>query len=336
MVAMLLAVAASALASVWMTHDSISAPPTARQLLAHALLLHGVLGYESLSAGAWYVAIDFQLFAVFALVMCRVRRRTQVAGDRAGDGRHGCVALGLQSERVIGRLAPYFFGSYGLGALAWWASDRQRRTAEAALVAAAMVILGWVALDHTFRSRIAVALGTALVLVVVCRGNLSIPGLQSRLARYLGRISYAIFLVHFPVCLVVNAAFTRFAPHWPEVQMAGVLFAWMASIGAGAVFHRFVELPLAGLLIRCSGNRSRRNCQQRPNSVLKNWDRHRDTTVFVGFSYTPLGASPIFQRFLRRHRSSFTAIAADRIQRLRYLADRSCFRCSSNQSMASF
>ena len=50
LVAMLLAIGASALASMWMTHPSISAPPSFAQLSAHALLLHDVLGYEALSA----------------------------------------------------------------------------------------------------------------------------------------------------------------------------------------------------------------------------------------------------------------------------------------------
>lgn len=37
----------------WMRHDSIPPPPDLYQLGAHALLLHSVLGIESLSAGAW-------------------------------------------------------------------------------------------------------------------------------------------------------------------------------------------------------------------------------------------------------------------------------------------
>eukprot|EP01034_Spumella_vulgaris_P039100 gene39100-48291_t len=67
--ATLLAAGANALASAWMTHDSISAPASFGQLSAHALLLHSVLGYESLAAGAWYVAIDFQLYAGLVLLL---------------------------------------------------------------------------------------------------------------------------------------------------------------------------------------------------------------------------------------------------------------------------
>ena len=67
-IVLLLAVACNELARGWMPHDSISASPGAGQLLAHALLLQDVLGYESLSAGLWYVAIDLQLFVLLAVL----------------------------------------------------------------------------------------------------------------------------------------------------------------------------------------------------------------------------------------------------------------------------
>ena len=55
--------------------------------------------------------------------------------------------------------------------------------------------------------------------------------------------------MHFPVCLVVNAAFTRFVPDNAYLQGAGVLCAWAASVAAGAVFYHCVETPLGRLLM---------------------------------------------------------------------------------------
>ena len=43
------------------------------QFLAHALLLHSLLGMDALSAGVWYVAIDFQLFTLFVAVLWLAR-----------------------------------------------------------------------------------------------------------------------------------------------------------------------------------------------------------------------------------------------------------------------
>jgi peptidoglycan/LPS O-acetylase OafA/YrhL len=61
-------------------------------------------------------------------------------------------------------------------------------------------------------------------------------------------ISFSVFLVHFPVCLVVNAAFTRFVSEQAYVQAFGMLVAWGASLAAGELFHRWVEAPLGHTL----------------------------------------------------------------------------------------
>ena len=60
----------------------------------------------------------------------------------------------------------------------------------------------------------------------------------------LGAKMCGVFLMNFPVSLVVNAAFTRFAPPDVWVQSAGVLLAWAACVGAGALFFHTVEQPL--------------------------------------------------------------------------------------------
>lgn len=250
MVAMLLAVAASALAGMWMTHDSISKPPGVGQLAAHALLLHDVLGYEALSAGVWYVAIDFQLYAVLALLLWGCGR---LAGKRRLPWlMPAAMTVALASSLLYFNRdadwdvwAPYFLGSYGLGVLAWWASDATRRPRSVALLLCMAAVPTLLALTLDFRSRIAVALALACVLVLF--GRARVPsgargpwGLVNRM----GKISYAVFLVHFPVCLVVNAAFARFVPADVYLQAAGAVLAWGLSLLAGAAFFRWVELPL--------------------------------------------------------------------------------------------
>lgn len=247
MAAMALSVTASMLASQWMTHDSISAMPTVAQVLAHALLLHGVLGVESLSAGAWYVAIDFQLFAMMTLILWIAGRRT-LPSWLAPLAIAACTLASLlvfNLNPALDAWAPYFFGSYGLGALAWWTCERARSRTAVLLLTSAFVLIGGLALVVDFRSRVAVALGTAVLLMLGCRGFVRLPGQDSRIVAFLGRTSYSIFLLHFPVCLVVNAAFTQFAPALPAVQAVGMLVAWMASIAAGAAFHQWVEQPLS-------------------------------------------------------------------------------------------
>lgn len=252
--AMLLAILGAGLAGAWMRHDAIPAPPAWDQVWAHALLLHDVLGFEALSAGAWYVAIDFQLYACLALLawLCglgpaglasRVLLPALVVGAVAASLLH----FNLDPEWDV--WAPYFFGSYGLGVLAWWAGDPARRLDTVALLLLALLLLPLLALLLDYRSRIAVALVVACLLMLC--GRVRSPAMAGRataLVDHLGAISFSIFLVHFPVCLVVNAAFARFAPEWPFLQALGVLLAWAASVGAGAGFHRWVEAPLGRML----------------------------------------------------------------------------------------
>ena len=251
--ATLIAAIASVMAAQWMDHDSISAPATLGQLAAHAALAHGVLGYPSLSAGAWYVAIDFQLYAMMVAILWLaarisgpVRRAWLVPSMVAVVGGFSVMYFNLNSD--LDNWGPYFFGSYALGLAAWWAGDPRRKTRGAVLVQAAIFLPALVALAVNFRSRLALAMMVACALVICGRAQVEEGGRVWSVVNSLARTSYAVFLIHFPVCLLVNAAFTRFVPADPVLQGLGMLTAWGGSLAAGAAFHRWVEVPLGRLL----------------------------------------------------------------------------------------
>jgi peptidoglycan/LPS O-acetylase OafA/YrhL len=233
--AMGLAIVSAAIARAWMQHESVPTAPGLVQMLAHALLLHDLLGQEALSAGAWYVAIDLQLFGTMLLAIW--------LGQRLGAPWLPVLALAMASLFFFNRdagwdvVAPYFFGAYALGAFAWQAHDRGRIPVGTILLFAAT----GAALALDFRVRIAVALAAAIGLAVAARWGMLSRWPHARPVSFLGNISYSVFLVHFPVCLVVNAAFARFVGTDPFANLAGIAFAWAASIAAGAVFHRRIE-----------------------------------------------------------------------------------------------
>lgn len=255
------AVAASALADAWMDHPSISAPPTLGQWLAHVLLLQDLLGFEALSAGVWYVAIDLQLFVLLlaALVLARGidRRWPRVAPTAPWL----VLVLAAWSLLHVNRDADwdvwalYFFGSYGLGVLVAWTEGQAPTRRDARVPLLVLVAVVAVALTVEFRSRIALAAAVAGVLAAVSRSGMAARWNGSALVAMLGRISYAVFLVHFPVCLIVNAFFERFMPHDAPVQLMGVLLAWAASVAAGALFHRAVEAPAMRWVSRVRASR---------------------------------------------------------------------------------
>jgi len=250
-IATLLATGASFIASAWMTHDSISNTPNISQLAAHMVLMHSVLGYESLSAGAWYVAIDFQLYAS-AVILLWVCGRWPTKMDRRWVISVAITVAVASSLFYFNRdtdwdvWAPYFFGSYGLGMLAWWTSSPTRKLRAVIILFGMLAVPSLIALMFDFRSRIAAALSVACMLILLGRVR-TWSGAWCSVVDWFGRNSYSTFLVHFPVCLVVNAAFTKFIPTQAEWQLLGVTVAFAASLVSGAMFFRWVETPLGRL-----------------------------------------------------------------------------------------
>lgn len=240
--ALTLAIGCAALARVWMVHDSIPGAPDLPQLLAHALLLHDLLDEEALSAGVWYVAIDFQLFAVAVTLLWLsgwIEHRYPKLKATAPILIAGLTMASLfmfNRNESWDETAFYFFGSYGLGVLGYWASNRPHRTF---LVLLAVLVMA--ALLADFRSRIAVAGAVALMLGLHGQSGALKSWPVPDFLTYLGRISYSIFLVHFPLSLVVNATFFRFFPHQPAIAVFGLILSLCISIIGGALFFKWVE-----------------------------------------------------------------------------------------------
>ena len=241
--AVLFSILCAAIVRNFMDHDSIPDRPTLWQILAHITLLHGVLNVDSLSAGVWYIAIDFQLFALLLGTLWVAR----AAGDRTQATPIFGVAMVaglliaslfyLNRDSTWDNWALYFFGAYGLGVMTYWATENKKAPIWFLLIAST----GIAALFIDFRSRLAVALFIALALGIGKRWGFLEHWPKGRLLAYLGKISYSVFLTHFPVILIVNAALTRVAPESPAVNAAGIVVAWAACIASGALFYRFVE-----------------------------------------------------------------------------------------------
>jgi peptidoglycan/LPS O-acetylase OafA/YrhL len=248
--ALLLAVTSAALARYWLNDDFIPEAPGAAQLLAHATLLQDVLGYDALSSGVWYVAIDFQLFALLTLLLW--------LGRSPHWGRAPLLGLMLASLFYFNRDADwdnwalYFFGSYSLGAAAFWAANSRHPGWRLALLAG----VGLLALALDFRDRIALALVVALLLGVLQWRHTTLPvrppwpGAVTRAVGLLGQTSYALFLVHFSVLMLGNALFDALALSGDEAAVLMLLACWATCMGLSVLFERGVEAPLVRLAYR--------------------------------------------------------------------------------------
>ncbi|KQV88307.1 acyltransferase [Pelomonas sp. Root1237] len=236
------------IASSW--PELVPADISVGQLLAHALLLHDVLGYEALTVGAWYVAIDLQLFALLVGLLWLARRGWRHPSRLVG-GPVLVAAAALASAWVFNRqpeldaYAPYFFASYGLGALVHWLGLSRHRRAGLLLLAVAVSA----ALMVEWRDRLALALATALWLSWAqarhAEGRQLLPAALASAFASAATPSYALFLLHFPVLLLSNALLAHLPGATPEAGLVLLVATWLLANGLAVPFHRWVEAPAA-------------------------------------------------------------------------------------------
>jgi peptidoglycan/LPS O-acetylase OafA/YrhL len=245
LVALGVALGANELARAFVDHDSISPRPTLGQLVAHLFLLHLVAGYDSLTAGIWYVAIDLQLVALANFVYLLARRLSP--GRNQTIARYGMLVLGLVSAFLwnhspdLDRFGIYFLSSYVLGMAAAWTSEGSlpKKVFLGYLAAIGLALL------VDFRSRLALAAVVAIVLVLA-HGRAGLAKLASaRIFQRLAPVTYSLFLIHFPICLVVNALWSTHLPQHPWLAMLGMVVAFILSQAGGFAFYYLVERRLA-------------------------------------------------------------------------------------------
>ena len=246
LVALAAALVSGAVARRLIQHPDVPTAPSLAQTISHVFLLENILGFEGLSAGVWYVAIDLQLYALLVLLLWLARKLAGATGSRVSPAAWLLVAgmtiaslFWLNREPGLDVWAVYFFGAYGLGIMAHGISIQPRKhlwIAALALVVCAALFVEW-------RSRILLAGLTAITLA--CSTQYSTQWATPRLVTWLSHISYSVFLIHYPVCLLVGAIVFRLWPESAAANAAGMVLAWLCSVGAGGILYRTVEARAA-------------------------------------------------------------------------------------------
>ncbi len=240
-VAIVLTIIAVALVRPGHAADWLPRSPTFAQLVAHALLLQDVLGIEALSAGVWYVAIDFQLYSLLVLCLWLSQRL------RMGLAQFSIMAFLLTAVSlfIVNRdssldwFAVYFMGAYGLGVFAALACQGGRAYG---IVFMGLVLLTGLALLLDFRPRLLLAMATAAALFLLAKANLRMPRF-SYLAVF-SQSSYAIFLLHFAVIVVMSALWAQSGLQGPVAAIFFVLVTLAISLFVGVLAHYMIERRL--------------------------------------------------------------------------------------------
>ncbi len=257
-VALLFTVACAYYARHWVSDEFVGQNETLMQFLAHLFFLQEILGVDSISAGAWYIAIDWQLYVVLALILISFRGYQAVIWF--------ITMLVVCSLLYFNRLSQYdsyfiyFIGSYGLGVLAYLASGlsnpRLHRIARLAIYLIGLVIL--ISTLHQLWLRNFLALAVAVLLILW--GSAPYSAVHGALSQKLlaavhwgSQRSYCAFLIHFAFILLANTAYIALGWNHYEngllaisLMMGALVLSWIAA----NTLYRWVGLPSRRLKIQ--------------------------------------------------------------------------------------
>ena len=226
------------------------------RLSAHLTFLQDIFGHESFSAGIWTLCIEMQFYLVAVLgwwIAQRAFRRPQVneprPSARAIYSVFAPVAFislfywrGMDSTES---LVIHFLWMFFLGMATWWTLDGTISLVAFGLIAGIATVELVLFEKNQFENL--VALSTALAILVAGRQQKLDQWLNWPWLQYLGRISYSLYLIHFPVCHLLMSAGWKFFSHSPTLTQAMVILSGslVASLLAAHALYQVVESPSA-------------------------------------------------------------------------------------------
>jgi len=137
----------------------------------------------------------------------------------------------------------YFFGAYGLGLCvgSWRYTDIKFSARNLGLL---IFMLGVVAMAYHPRERLMLAIATALLLCWHEANDCNaIQYFKWKWIRELSNASYAIFLIHFSVSLLVSAVVFNFWPENRPINAVGLGVSFGLSVWMGRLIHQTIETP---------------------------------------------------------------------------------------------
>ncbi len=250
-VALILTIGFAWIARFWVNDEFVGKTETLGQFIAHLFFLQGILGLDSISAGVWYVAIDWQLYSVLAILLM------SFSSYQALIWLISIVAI--SSLLYFNRLGEYeayfiyFIGSYSLGMLAYlgknYSEPKLRVLAKVLLMVIGIVIA--ISSLQEFWPRNVLAWFVALILLLW--GDAHYPVIKSKLKHEMlcfiewgSERSYCAFLIHFAFILLANTIYIASGIYMQangSIAISFMLCVMICSVITANYLYRWVELP---------------------------------------------------------------------------------------------
>ena len=258
-VALLVTIACAWVARFWVQDEFVGESETLGQFLAHLFFLQGILGLDSISAGVWYVAIDWQLYAILAIMLSMFPSLRSLIWMLLPL----CVASLLYFNRdgLYENYFIYFIGAYGLGVLAQlcknYPDQSVNRSAKILMLTIGLVIIISSFQQFWLRNILAYSVAIALILFGdwAYKDQKQIhqrPQHQSKVHKLVNGIlwgsrrSYCAFLIHFSFVLLANTLYIGWGMsqrHDGALAIALIFIALASSWATANLLYRWIEVP---------------------------------------------------------------------------------------------
>jgi peptidoglycan/LPS O-acetylase OafA/YrhL len=224
-------------------HESWTSPTLGRWV-AHALYLPDLLKMDMINGVHWTLYIEVQFYLLFAVVLWLIAvvvRRSALAGQIV-MGLLGLAALVYPLFDLRNGRERYFFPycfAFIMGVfIQWFVSKRLNPIIFYGYFA--LLGLSW-ALHQD--SLIGAGFITGLLIWACTFGDRSERWLSQRPLRFLGKISYSLYLTHISVMASVYYLGDRVLGHSKGVEVGLVFVEVAAAIVVGAIVQRLFEEP---------------------------------------------------------------------------------------------
>jgi peptidoglycan/LPS O-acetylase OafA/YrhL len=248
------------IARFWVNDEFVGEQETLGQFLAHLFFLQGILGLDSISAGVWYVAIDWQLYSVLAVLLISFSSYQALIWFISIIATASLLYFNRSNQYEAYFI--YFVGSYSLGVLAYLAKNFADKKIQD-LAKFVLITIGVIIAVSTLQQvwlRNFLAWFVAIALLVW--GNTAYPSAGSvthglrvsvlRAIAWASPRSYCAFLIHFAFILLANTLYIASGMHAHESGLIAIglmLGVVVCSAIAANYMYRLVEIPSAKLKI---------------------------------------------------------------------------------------
>lgn len=241
--------------------------PSVQTLLYHLLYLQQIFKAPEINTVFWTLTYEIQFYLLLAaaelIVTIGVKNGAAIRVMRF------IVMLPLMSLAFFSawygsnfeqhRFFIDLWHGFFLGVLAY--SSGYRGTSPAPLLALILITtLSSITQPSIFGIPSAI---TALALFIASRNGYLLHGLGAKSFRFLGQISYSLYLIHIPVMIIGFGAWGRIAGRGLAEDSTGLLVIGALIIGSAWIFWWLIERPSHKLAVELFAEK-----QKSPSSVL--------------------------------------------------------------------